>query len=47
MVGFIYCWAKGDLDWLQAKPFMQAAVVEETSKPGEAEIPEEPQEVAV
>jgi NADH-quinone oxidoreductase subunit A len=46
MVGFIYCWAKGDLDWLKAKPFVRAAVVEETPGPEEAEIPEEPQEVA-
>ena len=46
LVGFIYCWAKGDLDWLKVKPFMRAAVVEETPEPGEAENPEEPQEVA-
>lgn len=46
MVGFVYCWAKGDLDWLKVKPFMRDAVVEETPEPGEAEIPEEPQEVA-
>ena len=46
MVGFIYCWAKGDLDWLKAKPFVRAAVVEETPEPEEAELPEEPQEVA-
>ncbi|MEC8895227.1 MAG: NADH-quinone oxidoreductase subunit A [Planctomycetota bacterium] len=46
MVGFVYCWAKGDLDWLKVKPFTRAAVVDETPEPAEAELPEEPQEVA-
>ena len=46
MVGFVYCWVKGDLDWLKVKPFMREAVVEETPEPGDAAIPEEPQEVA-
>ena len=47
LVGFIYCWAKGDLDWLKVKPFTRAAVLEETTESSKAEVSDEPQEVAV
>ena len=47
LVGFIYCWAKGDLDWLKVKPFMKAAILDETTESVEAEASDEPQEVAV
>ena len=45
--GFIYCWAKGDLDWRKVKPFMKAAVVKEVPERDAVEAPDGKQEVAV